>query len=119
MKNIIVKSLLLLGVMALTVTACNTNTEVNSGETTLTDVIQTSGQLASGSSFTLSGSSTSSSTNGPGSPHGTGGYMIPWGVSIFILRATALRSWSPILPGNLRIGWRSPMKAIRCPCMAL
>lgn len=73
MKNIIVRSLLLLGVVALTVTGCNTNTDVNSGEVTLTDVIQTSGQLASGSSFTLSGSSTSTTTNGPGSPHGPGG----------------------------------------------
>lgn len=73
MKNIIIKSLLSLGVMTLAVTSCNTNTEVNSGETTLTDVIQTSGQLASGSSFTLSGSSTSTGANGPGSPMGPGG----------------------------------------------
>ncbi len=83
MKNMIFKSLLLFGGLALTTTGCNTNADLAAGSgnsTTLTDVAQTSGQLASGSSFTLSGSSTSSSSSsstmpsgpGPGGHHGPG-----------------------------------------------
>ncbi len=60
-KNQMFRSVVLLAVMALTFSACNTNDTGTSTNTLLTDVAQTSGQLASGSSFVISGSSSSSS----------------------------------------------------------
>lgn len=74
MKNALVKSLLVGGMTALIFQSCKTNDIMSSDSTTLTDVAQTSGQLASGSSFTISGSSSdsngSASTTSPGQgPH--------------------------------------------------
>lgn len=82
MKNTIVKTLLLMGIVALTTTGCNTNADLAAGSansTTLTDVAQTSGQLASGSSFSINGSSSYSTDStaipmGPGGPHGGPGH---------------------------------------------
>ena len=80
MRNIIVKAFLLMATIGW-MTSCNTN-DLKSNDsaamvTTLTDVAQTSGQLASGSSFTHSGSSSGS---GPDGGHGgMGGRKGPGG----------------------------------------
>jgi hypothetical protein len=96
MKNMIVKALLLFGVVALTTTGCNNNNDLTSGNsTTLTDVAQTSGQLASGSSFTISGSSSSTGSSGsgttvnPGPPAG-GPHKGPGGGEHGLLEGTSL-----------------------------
>jgi hypothetical protein len=83
MKKIIVKSLLLVGFASWTVQGCKTNDITSNDSSTLTDVAQTSGQLASGSSFTISGSSSTTSGTGtpggqhkgPGGPGGRDGYL--------------------------------------------
>jgi hypothetical protein len=80
MKHILVKIFLLV-VSAGWITSCNMNELKSSPDgsatmvTTLTDVAQTSGQLASGSSFTLSGSS----GNAPGNRPAMGGRKGPGG----------------------------------------
>lgn len=78
MRKLIVKSLLIVGTAASSIVGCKTNDGTSdSSSTTLLDVAQTSGQLASGSSFSISGSSTSTtgSTTTSGKPkgHGPGG----------------------------------------------
>ncbi len=76
MKNQWFKSILLLALVGLEQYACSPNEMTSSTDTLLTDVAQTSGQLASGSSFVITGSSSSSSmaqvpgTNMPGMPGG-------------------------------------------------
>lgn len=71
MKNQFFKTAGLTLVVAWSITACTTNDHATSASTLLTDVAQTSGQLASGSSFVIAGSSSSSSmaqvpgVNGP------------------------------------------------------
>lgn len=63
-------------VLAIAVAACSTNDTATSASTLLTDVAQTSSQLASGVSFIISGSSSSSSlagTPGVNGPMGPGG----------------------------------------------
>lgn len=92
-KRMRIGSGILLTVMGLAMASCSTNESGRSQDTMLTDVAQTSGQLASGSSFVLSGSSSSSSmsqvpgTNMPSGgmgggmhrpgkgPHGHGGFL--------------------------------------------
>ncbi|HNP77128.1 MAG TPA: hypothetical protein PKM91_07825, partial [Cyclobacteriaceae bacterium] len=69
-------------VMVLIWTSCSTNTEMSTpgSSSSLTAVAQTSGQLASGTSFSISGSTSSGSTSGNsgmmggpgGGPHGRG-----------------------------------------------
>lgn len=89
MKNTIVKTFLLMGLVALSTTGCNNNADLagSADSTTLTDVAQTSGQLASGSSFSINGSSSYSTDSttipmgpmGPGGPHGGKGHSKPEG----------------------------------------
>lgn len=73
MKYTTTSSLFVTGMLALSLVGCSTNTEVTSNSTTtLTDVAQTSGQLASGSSFSISGSSSSTTGGSLTAPQGGG-----------------------------------------------
>ena len=93
MKTLMMKTISMIGAMTLTISGCDTTGLSTSDNTTLMDVAQTSGQLASGSSFVISGSSSSTNSNanstgtntpgngkgpnhGPhGGPQGRGGFL--------------------------------------------
>ena len=93
MKTLMMKTILMIGAMTLTISGCDTTGLSTSDNTTLMDVAQTSGQLASGSSFVISGSSSTTNSNanstgtntpgngkgpnhGPhGGPQGRGGFL--------------------------------------------
>jgi hypothetical protein len=80
MKRTNVKAIVLAAITAFHATGCSTNAELSSsGNSTLTDVAQTSSQLASGASFIISGSSSDSIANGNRGPHhkGPGGHGGP------------------------------------------
>lgn len=78
MQNVSLKMLVLLGGMTMWMSGCNKENVSSSGtgltQNSLTAVGQTSAQLASGTSFSIAGSTTGSNgtLGGPGGPHGHG-----------------------------------------------
>ncbi|MBL7864947.1 MAG: hypothetical protein JNK10_08740 [Cyclobacteriaceae bacterium] len=73
MKKVMVKTMLLAGMVFL-LDRCTTNEAITGDNVTLTDVAQTSGQLASGASFVLAGSSSTTSAEA-----GASGANVPGG----------------------------------------
>lgn len=67
-----IKFLIAIASVVALIWGCSTQDLTSGNETQLTDLAQTSGQLASGTSFTLTGSSVGNSTNAAGGPGGSG-----------------------------------------------